>query len=93
MIGWNNWNQSSQYCAYTNNNIISTGGGDWWEYEFTELVDISMIEIFGRIDCCPERIKNVRIELFNDKESRTKVIWTGSFGDINKTAHKAIKLE
>ena len=91
-IGWNNWRQSSQYCVHTNNDNTGVDGGDWWEYEFTDLVDISLIEIFGRTDCCPERLKNLRIDLFNDKESRTKVIWTGSFGDVNKDAHKAIKI-
>jgi hypothetical protein len=91
-IGWNNWNQSSSYCAHTKNDNTGVGGGDWWEYEFTDLVDMSLIEIFGRIDCCPERNKNLRIDIFDDKKSRTKVIWTGSFGNVNNEAHKSIKL-
>jgi len=92
-IGWNNWGQSSPYCAHTNNDNTGVGGGDWWEYEFTDVTDISLVEIFGRTDCCPERNQNLRIDLFNDKESRTKVLWSGSFGNnVNNDAHKTFKI-
>ena len=87
-IGWNTWDNSSEYCAHTKN---GTPGGEWWEYEFSNEVDISLIEIFGRIGY-PETIKNVKIELFNDTVSRTKVLWTISFGGVNNNAHKAIML-
>ena len=87
-IGWNTWENSSDYCAHTMND---TPGGEWWEYEFSNEVDISLIEIFGRIGY-PETIKNVKIELFNDTVSRTKVLWTISFGGVNNNAHKAIML-
>ena len=92
-IGWNNWGQSSPYCSHTNVDNTGIGGGAWWEYEFTDVMDIALVEIFGRTDCCPERNKNLRIDLFNDKESRTNVIWTGSFGSkVNNDAHKTFKI-
>ena len=75
-IGWNNFGQSSPYLVHTNNDNTGVGGGSWWEYEFNDAVDISLIEIFGRTDCCPERLKNLRIDVYNDDESRTKIIWT-----------------
>lgn len=89
--GWNSASVSNVY-AHTNNDSTGVGGGSWWEYEFDEPIDISLIEIFGRIDCCPERLKNLRIDLYNDNESRTKVIWTDTFGDVNYNAHKVIKI-
>jgi len=94
-IGWNNWVTSPNsliYVAHTNNNDNGVTGGGWWEYEFTDIVDISFIEIFGLAMSYTERLKNLRIEIFNDKKSRTNVIWTGSFGDVNKDAHKVFKI-
>ena len=90
-IGWNNWVQSSNYATHTNNDNTGTNGGAWWEYEFDEPVDISLIEIFGRTDCCPNRNK-LRIDLFDDSKSRTKVIWTGKFDDMRYDAHKTVKI-
>ena len=89
--GWNS-SQVTQIYAHTDNDNSGVGGGAWWEYEFDEPVAISLIEIFGRTDCCPERLKNLRIDLYNDEESRTKVIWTDSFGEVNYDAHKVIKI-
>jgi hypothetical protein len=90
-IGWNNWNQSSQYATHTNNDNTGTNGGAWWEYEFDEPIEISLIEIFGRTDCCPNRNK-LRIDLFDDSKSRTKVIWTNKFNDMAYDAHKTVKI-
>lgn len=90
-IGWNNWSQSSKYATHTNNDNTGTNGGAWWEYEFDEPVNISLIEIFGRTDCCPNRNK-LRIDLFDDSKSRTKVIWTNNFNDMAYDAHKTVKI-
>jgi len=64
--GWNNWNINGAYCTHTNNDGKATTGGDWWEYNFNTVVDISAIEVIGRADCCPERMQNMLIEIFND---------------------------
>lgn len=91
-IGWNIWSLSSQYCSHTHNPAYNIGGDDWWEYEFDNIQDISMIEFFGRNDCCPERYANMGIYLYNDKNSRTLPVWSGKSGDANVDAHKIIKI-
>lgn len=87
------WNSSKLTGVFTHTNKDNTGvgGGAWWEYEFDEPVDIFLIEIFGRTDCCPDRNK-LRVDLYNDNESRTKIIWTTKFDDMLYDAHKAIKI-
>ena len=89
-IGWNSALLTRVY-AHTNKDNTGVGGGSWWEYEFDDPVDISLIEIFGKSDCCPNRNK-LRVDLYNDNESRTKVIWTTKFEDMLYDAHKAIKI-
>ena len=84
-IGWNN-NNNNQYMAHTNND-----GGSWWEYEFDDPIDISLIEIFGRTDCCPNRNK-LRVDLYDDSVSRKNVIWTTTINDMLYDAHKAVKI-
>ena len=84
-IGWNNHN-NNQYMAHTNND-----GGSWWEYEFDDPIDISLIEIFGRTDCCPNRNK-LRVDLYDDSVSRKNVIWTTTINDMLYDAHKAVKI-
>jgi hypothetical protein len=64
--GWNNWSINGAYCTHTYNDGKATTGGDWWEYNFNTVVDISAIEVIGRADCCPERMQNMLIEIFND---------------------------
>jgi hypothetical protein len=66
MPGWNNWNINGAYCSHTNWDGKATTGGDWWEYIFPTTVKISAIEIYGRGDCCPERMENMLIQVFND---------------------------
>jgi len=90
-IGWNSWGPNNSYAAHTDNDNKGVGGGAWWEYEFDKQIDISLIEIFGRTDCCPNRNK-LRIDLYNDSESRTKVIWTTKIDDMLYDSHKAIKI-
>lgn len=90
-IGWNKWHPNNPYAVHTYNDNTGVGGGSWWEYEFNDPVDISLIEIFGRTDCCPNRNK-LRVDLYNDNESRTKVIWTTKFDDMLYDAHKTIKI-
>jgi hypothetical protein len=90
-IGWNKWHPNNAYAVHTYNDNTGVGGGSWWEYEFNDPVDISLIEIFGRTDCCPNRNK-LRVDLYNDNESRTKVIWTTKFDDMLYDAHKVIKI-
>jgi hypothetical protein len=64
--GWNNWDINGAYATHTNNDGKATTGGDWWEYKFDSVVDIAAIEVFGRDDCCPERMQNMLIQIFND---------------------------
>lgn len=64
--GWNNWEINGAYCTHTN-----WDGGDWWEYVFDDIVKISAVEIYGRGDCCPERMRNMKIQIFND----SKMVW------------------
>ena len=90
-IGWNKWHPNNAYAVHTNNDNTGVGGGAWWEYEFNDPVDISLIEIFGRNDCCPNRNK-LRVDLYNDNESRTKVIWTTKIDDMLSDDHKVIKI-
>jgi hypothetical protein len=89
-IGWNSALLTRVY-AHTNKDNTGVGGGSWWEYEFDDPVDISLIEIFGKTDCCPDRNK-LRIDLFNDSQSRTNVIWTTNFDDMKYDAHKVVKI-
>jgi hypothetical protein len=90
-IGWNKWHPNNNYATHTNNDNTGVGGGSWWEYEFDDPIDVSLIEIFGRTDCCPNRNK-LRVDLYNDSISRTNVIWTTKFDDMLYDAHKAIKI-
>jgi len=90
-IGWNKWHPNHKYAIHTNNDNTGVGGGSWWEYEFDDPIDVSLIEIFGRSDCCPNRNK-LRVDLYNDSISRTNVIWTTKFDDMLYDAHKAIKI-
>ena len=90
-IGWNKWHPNHKYAIHTNNDNTGVGGGSWWEYEFDDPIDVSLIEIFGRTDCCPNRNK-LRVDLYNDSVSRTNVVWTTKFDDMLYDAHKAIKI-
>ena len=89
-IGWNSALLTRVY-AHTNKDNTGVGGGSWWEYEFDDPVNISLIEIFGKTDCCPDRNK-LRIDLFDDSKSRTNVIWTTNFDDMKYDAHKVVKI-
>ena len=76
MSGWNSWVINGSYCTHTNWDGKASSGGDWWEYSFPQAVNIAAIEIFGRNDCCPERMANMHIEIFNDK----KIMWDDNTG-------------
>jgi hypothetical protein len=90
-IGWNNLQASGPYCSLTNKDNTGEGGGSWWEYEFDNPLNVSLIEIFGRTDCCADRNK-LRIDLYNDSENKTKIVWTNKFDDMLYDAHKAVKI-
>ena len=90
---WNNWNINSQYCSHTDADNSGIGGGSVWEYNFEKKVNISTIEIFGRIDCCPERMTGMRIEIFNDMLSTTQPIWVSYFGTQNANSHKVFTID
>lgn len=50
------------------------GVNDWWKMEFTTPMKIpkgSQIKIYNRTDCCSERLKGAKLELF----SNSKVIF------------------
>jgi hypothetical protein len=64
--GWNNWEINGAYCMSTNKDGKASTGGDWWEYKFNNAVEIAAIEVIGRVDCCPERMANMLIEIYND---------------------------
>ena len=53
--------------------------------------NVSLIEIFGRTDCCPNRNK-LRVDLYDDSVSKTNVVWTTKIDDMLYDAHKAIKI-
>jgi hypothetical protein len=89
MPGWNSWDINGSYCAHTNWDGKSNIGGDWWEYTFPNVVKIAAIEIYGRGDCCPERMKNMIIQVFNDAVYN-KSVWDDNTG--NETIPDARKL-
>jgi len=93
--GWNNWNTNGLYCCYTNGDGKANTGGDWWEYKFSNVVNIAAIEIYGRADCCPERFQNMLIQIFNDtKYSDNDAVWDGNTGsDPNPTATQVFIIE
>ena len=97
--GWNNWNTNGTYCSSTNNDRKAATGGDWWEYKFPDVVNITAIEIYGRADCCPERFQNMLIQIFNDAPSANNdvnndVVWDGNTGtDPNPTATQLFVIE
>lgn len=97
--GWNNWNDNGSYCCHTNNDKTATTGGDWWEYTFPSVVSISLLEIFGRIDCCPESFQNMLVQIFNDKKypeqkGKPDPVWDGNTGtDPNPNALQLFSIE
>jgi len=79
MAGWNSWNINGSYCAHTNWDGKASTGGDWWEYTFPQAVNIAAIEIYGRADCCPERMANLVIQVFNDGVG-SGLVWDDNTG-------------
>ncbi|CAG2187478.1 unnamed protein product [Mytilus edulis] len=45
----------------------------WWAVDLGAIYDISNVVIFGRADCCPERLSNFEIEVF--RPCRNKTSW------------------
>ena len=43
----------------------SAGGAVYWETTFTSLTNINEIALFNRADCCPERLSNFRVSIFD----------------------------
>ncbi|NWK57470.1 discoidin domain-containing protein [Verrucomicrobiaceae bacterium N1E253] len=45
----------------------AAGGGTpvFWEVSFTELTNINEIALYNRGDCCPERLSNFRVSVFD----------------------------
>ena len=56
-----------------------------------DYMNYSSLYVMAKSDCCPDRNK-LRVDLYNDNESRTKIIWTTKFDDMLYDAHKAIKI-
>jgi hypothetical protein len=63
--------------------------------KFSNVVNIAAIEIYGRVDCCPERFQNMLIQIFNDtKYSNNDAVWDGNTGsDPNPTATQVFIIE
>jgi hypothetical protein len=38
---------------------------DWWELQLDQVYSITSLNLFGRTDCCADRIDPFRLELFN----------------------------
>lgn len=38
---------------------------DWWQLQLDKVYSITSLNLFGRTDCCAERIDPFRLELFN----------------------------
>lgn len=55
-----NWHHGS--CQHSNN-----AGVQWWEVDLQDVYKIAYIEVYGRTDCCSERIKNAKLWLGNNK--------------------------
>ena len=90
---WNSWDTNGIYCAATNNDGSAATGGDWWEYVFPTPMDITAVEIWGRIDE-PFAFRNMLVEIFDDtrfpSENTSDPVWNGNTGnDINDSAYQA----
>ena len=66
-------------CSATDNQSNESNENGWWQYEFNSNVNISGIEIYSRSDCCPYRISNALIEIFDDKGT---IVWSKNFKTI-----------
>ena len=38
---------------------------DWWQLQLDQVYSITSLNLFGRTDCCQDRIDPFRLELFN----------------------------
>ncbi|BDS06932.1 hypothetical protein NT6N_19720 [Oceaniferula spumae] len=56
----NSFNHSST--THTNPNA---GGAVFWETTFSSLADINEIALYNRADCCPTRLSNFRVSIFD----------------------------
>lgn len=91
--GWNKYD-NNKYLAHTNTNTTITKViiNEIWEYDFSIPINMSVVEIFGRADCCLERTTNLMIEVFNDTISDTLPVWKTYFGASDSNAHKTFQL-
>jgi hypothetical protein len=48
----------------------------WWQVQLTQVYDIDSIVIWNRTDCCPERLSNFRVSVFNGATE----IWGANYG-------------
>lgn len=82
-LQWNNYAQNGALSAYTNNDKSASTGGDWWEYNFANNVNISGIEIYCDSIQPEKKMDNMLIEIFNNN----KVIWNVNTGTDNKNSN------
>lgn len=55
-----NWGRAS--CTHTNFNGIQ-----WWEVDLEAVYKIAYIEVYGRTDCCSDRLDNAKLWVGNNK--------------------------
>lgn len=76
--------QSSSGYGYTGAQAVDgdlstfshTGDGDltpWWEVDLGVSASVSEVMLYNRVGCCPERLYNVVVEVFDDERA---VVWT-----------------
>jgi F5/8 type C domain len=54
-----NWTHGSLTHTDVNDNA-------WWQVDLGAVVDIDVVRIYNRTDCCPERLSNFDVKLSND---------------------------
>ncbi|OPL21275.1 coagulation protein factor 5 8 type domain-containing, partial [Mytilus galloprovincialis] len=68
-VSWNRLTDSHHACSHTDIGDEPS----WWAVDLGAIYDISNVVIFGRADCCPERLSNFEIEVF--RPCRNKTSW------------------
>ncbi len=58
------------------NNFTHTDDGDlepWWQVDLGSVQVVVDVDVYNRVDCCPERLYNLRVDL---RDSAGAVVWT-----------------
>ncbi|BDS06931.1 hypothetical protein NT6N_19710 [Oceaniferula spumae] len=58
-------NLAQSYNASTTHTNPNASGAVYWETTFTDLTAINEIALYNRGDCCPDRLSNFRVSIFN----------------------------